>query len=467
MTESVTNSVHGEAASRPPRDSSELSSIEAAWEKALMPPFVTKLRAMVDDPATDDLISWRDDGLSFQVHLPSEFARTVLPRYFKHSNFTSFARQLNQYGFRKLDSDHFVFGNRYFVRDHPEWLSKVTRRRPSRTLVRKESSPPHTAALEIGNYGFGPDSSVSAPDVELLRRDKKLLLQELLASRHRQIELERKLRYSEQRIQQLESSVEQMKQFIYQSFQLLLQQHGIKLDERKRKRLMNVPSEPVAGTAGRSIGSIEYKGDTGELMTDSVVESYPPSSPPLQGQQPQSLTPTSQSLVLRNAHPESIELIRNLMAQLQMANMALRNTANPTVAVVSTSSDAERDTGLPSGEAPAWDESSNTAVNRQLQPDGPPAMPTDIADSRPKGPSILLLDDENEPNPGMDTEAATESMHPGAGAPEEDFDLSQYVNVEDLLDVAGTESMTLPPGQDADMLAEEVRRLLEDTPEQD
>jgi hypothetical protein len=27
-------------------------------------------------------------------------------------------------------------------------------------------------------------------------------------------------------------------------------------------------------------------------------------------------------------------------------------------------------------------------------------------------------------------------MHPGAGAPEEDFDLSQYVNVEDLLDVA-------------------------------
>ncbi|KAK4533329.1 hypothetical protein CCYA_CCYA16G4211 [Cyanidiococcus yangmingshanensis] len=448
MTESVRSGVQ-EGATRPPRAPSELSTIEAAWEKALMPPFVTKLRAMVDDPTTNDLISWRDDGLSFQVHLPSEFAKTVLPRYFKHSNFTSFARQLNQYGFRKLDSDHFIFGNRYFVRDHPEWLSKVTRRRPSRTLVRKEASPPPTtAALEIGNYGFGTDASASVPDLDMLRRDKKLLLQELLASRQRQIELERKLRYSEQRIQQLESSVEQMKQFIYQSFQLLLQQHGIRLDERKRKRLTNVSAEPVSSSAGLSIGSIEYKGDTGELMSDGVAGS----------------PPASQSLVLRQAHPESIELIRNLMAQLQMANMALRNSANPIVAEVHPESGAERDTfsvsAVPSGLSGA---SASELARHQLEGDHDGALEAGTR-TRSKGPSILLLDDENGPTSMNDT-PADEQMDAGSGALEEDFDLSQYVNVEDLLDVAGAGPMPLPPGQDADLLAEEVRRLLEDEPD--
>jgi hypothetical protein len=434
-----------DGASRPPRAPSEFSSIEAAWEKALMPPFVTKLRAMVDDPTTDDLISWRDDGLSFQVHLPSEFAKTVLPRYFKHSNFTSFARQLNQYGFRKLDSDHFIFGNRYFVRDHPEWLSKVTRRRPSRTLVRKEASPPPTAALEIGNYGFGADSSPNVPDMEMLRRDKKLLLQELLASRHRQIDLERKLRFSEQRIQQLESSVEQMKQFIYQSFQLLLQQHGIRLDERKRKRLTNVPTEPIASPTGLSLGSIEYKGDPGELMDDSVAGS----------------SPATQSLVLRQAHPESVELIRNLMAQLQMANMALRNSTNRMVAEVQPGSEGEQEalsgSTMPSG----LTGTATTGMREHQHQDSGSRLPQESARPRSKGPSILLLDEENGPT-SMTDNPTEERMDAGPDASEEDFDLSQYVNVEDLLDVAGAEPMPLASGQDADLLAEEVRRLLED-----
>ena len=43
---------------------------------------------------------WTDDGRSFVVN--EELAsRTVLPQYFSHTNFRSFARQLACYGFRK------------------------------------------------------------------------------------------------------------------------------------------------------------------------------------------------------------------------------------------------------------------------------------------------------------------------------------------------------------------------------
>jgi heat shock transcription factor, other eukaryote len=61
------------------------------------PPFLTKTYAMVEDSATDDTISWNDTGTAFVVWRPAEFARDLLPKHFKHSNFSSFVRQLNTY----------------------------------------------------------------------------------------------------------------------------------------------------------------------------------------------------------------------------------------------------------------------------------------------------------------------------------------------------------------------------------
>jgi hypothetical protein len=51
----------------------------------------------VDDPATDEIVSWGEDETTFVVWRPPEFARDLLPNYFKHNNFSSFVRQLNTY----------------------------------------------------------------------------------------------------------------------------------------------------------------------------------------------------------------------------------------------------------------------------------------------------------------------------------------------------------------------------------
>jgi heat shock transcription factor, other eukaryote len=60
-------------------------------------PFLTKTYEIVDDPSTNQVVSWGPAGNSFVVWDPHLFATTLLPRYFKHGNFSSFVRQLNTY----------------------------------------------------------------------------------------------------------------------------------------------------------------------------------------------------------------------------------------------------------------------------------------------------------------------------------------------------------------------------------
>jgi heat shock transcription factor 1 len=102
--------------------------------------FILKLWNLVEQPSYKSLITWSKDGKSFIVQDDHEFARQVLPRYFKHNNFNSFVRQLNLYGFRKMAKvdrgslatagtvDPIEFYHANFRRGHPELLHLMQRR---------------------------------------------------------------------------------------------------------------------------------------------------------------------------------------------------------------------------------------------------------------------------------------------------------------------------------------------------
>ncbi|EIE83780.1 hypothetical protein RO3G_08485 [Rhizopus delemar RA 99-880] len=58
---------------------------------------------MLEDPQAVELISWSSRGDLFSVSNPTSFSKYVLPQYFKHNNWQSFVRQLNMYGFHKVN----------------------------------------------------------------------------------------------------------------------------------------------------------------------------------------------------------------------------------------------------------------------------------------------------------------------------------------------------------------------------
>ncbi|XP_065499786.1 heat shock factor protein 3-like isoform X1 [Caloenas nicobarica] len=80
----------------------EASALPGAPGAAPVPGFLAKLWALVEDPQSDDVICWSRNGENFCILDEQRFAKELLPKYFKHNNISSFIRQLNMYGFRKV-----------------------------------------------------------------------------------------------------------------------------------------------------------------------------------------------------------------------------------------------------------------------------------------------------------------------------------------------------------------------------
>jgi HSF-type DNA-binding len=75
-------------------------------------------------------VAWLPEGKSFVIRNPDEFARQVVPKFFKATKFSSFTRKLYRWGFRQINrgigpDDPIIFGNEFFERDNEELMSKM------------------------------------------------------------------------------------------------------------------------------------------------------------------------------------------------------------------------------------------------------------------------------------------------------------------------------------------------------
>ena len=85
--------------------------------------------------------SFSSDGTSFEIYDQSIFAQKYLPQYFKHSNYGSFVRQLNLYGFTssrlKEHNDVVVWTHEYFRADRKDLVKDIKRTKKTKTASPK------------------------------------------------------------------------------------------------------------------------------------------------------------------------------------------------------------------------------------------------------------------------------------------------------------------------------------------
>ncbi|KAF2284308.1 hypothetical protein GH714_020377 [Hevea brasiliensis] len=173
------------------------------------PPFLTKTYDIVEDMATNHIVSWSRGNNSFVVWDPQTFAMSLLPRYFKHNNFSSFVRQLNTYGFRKLDPDRWEFANEGFLREQKHLLKNIRRRRTPQPQACQQSLDP---CVEVGRFGLDAE-------VDLLRRDKQVLMMELVKLRQHQQNTKACLQLMEHRLKRTETKQQQVMGFLARAIQ--------------------------------------------------------------------------------------------------------------------------------------------------------------------------------------------------------------------------------------------------------
>ncbi|XP_023769948.1 heat stress transcription factor A-2 isoform X1 [Lactuca sativa] len=207
------------------------------------PPFLTKTFDMVEDPSTDSVVSWSRGRNSFVVWDSHKFSTTLLPRYFKHGNFSSFIRQLNTYGFRKVDPDRWEFANEGFLGGQRQLLKTIRRRRNiSQSTQQKHDFGP---CIEVGQYGI-------EEELEGLKRDRSLLMAEIVRLRQLQQHSKDQLIAMENRLRSTERKQHNMMGFLAKAFSNpeFLQKYMAKYAHReqehieigRKRRLTMVPS---------------------------------------------------------------------------------------------------------------------------------------------------------------------------------------------------------------------------------
>ena len=222
--------------------------------------FVPKLFAMVNDINSNNLINWNLTGTSFIVANLRQFSNKVLPNHFKHSNFSSFVRQLNMYGFHKCNKtprgqksqpEHQVweFSHPKFLKDRPDLLDDIKRK----VFDSNSFDGNFSTSNNFNNSNYNSNRSTDfASSLALLQVNQNNTNQSIHNLNQRCNDLNQQLTASKNENQHLKNVVKQMYAFLYGTYSGLpfdypsellpsSQQHTTSSDQQQKQQLDRPP----------------------------------------------------------------------------------------------------------------------------------------------------------------------------------------------------------------------------------
>lgn len=177
---------------------------------------------------------------------------------------------MRRQGFHKVNHDRLEFANEGFLKGQKHLLKTIVRRKPVQSashLVPQQGShgSPSQACIEVGKFGL-------EEEIERLKRDKAVLMQELVKLRQHQQSTENELHHVTDRIQVIEQQQQQMLSFLAMAVQSpgilsqLVQQSGnswLRFEANKRRR---------------RLPALEQGADSLEALTEGQAVDTPPAA---------------------------------------------------------------------------------------------------------------------------------------------------------------------------------------------
>lgn len=159
-------------------------------------------------------------------------------------------------GFRKVDPDRWEFANEGFLKGQKHLLKSIKRRR---NVVQSMSQQEGGPCVEIGQYG-------KEEELERLRRDRDVLMAEIVKLKQQQHSSMERLMVIEERIRSSEKKQQQMTGFVAKAFSnpMFVQQYMNKYARKDDQNRVEIGQKRRL-TTSLSIESLQNVGDQSEI----------------------------------------------------------------------------------------------------------------------------------------------------------------------------------------------------------
>ncbi|XP_031126241.1 heat stress transcription factor A-7a-like [Ipomoea triloba] len=221
------------------------------------PPFLIKTYEMVDDPLTNYIISWSHSGDSFIVWNHLILASDILPRFFRHSNFSSFIYQLNNYGFRKIGLQRWEYENVWFQAGKKHLLMNIKSR--------------HHKLRKMAQRGSLECQYEMKEELEILRDDQNMITAEMQKLKQMQEDMQSQMCAFKNHVRMVETKSREELTVLAKAMNKVMMKEVLKYVRERKEQKLDLQGSGEMSKSGEGKDEI-IEVDTSESSKSSGAE---------------------------------------------------------------------------------------------------------------------------------------------------------------------------------------------------